>query len=588
LLPAIETPSYSRVTLTRSRSAASGALRAALGVPGTIQQNVSFFELTAIAGGIVMSTQTKPEDLRTPESELPTSHSHFRNTARFSRKRVAAFGLTLAVASPVALAAGTARAQSFTVLHGFAGAPDGSVPTGGLIAGTDGNFYGTTSQGGANDFGTVYRISPAGALTIVHSMAGTEAAIPFGELALGRDGNFYGTTALGGTGVLNGNGVVYRVTPSGALTTLHVFGGPDGQSPQTGLLLGPDGNFYGTTGAGGATNNGTVFRITPSGTLTTLHSFTGNDGSLPLGALILGPDGNFYGTTVNGGTANGGTVYRISASGAFTSLHSFTFAAGDGNSPRGSLALGADDNFYGTTEFGGQFSHGTTYRITTAGATTILHSFTGFDGEAPLAGVTLASDGRFYGTTSNLGFNGSGTIYAMTAAGAVTIQHGLSAADGSSSEARLFQARNGAIYGTNSTEGPDDSLGTVFRLVPGPAFASPFVQVNTNFFTEDDVSLSTPAPITALTLTITVQVTPGLVFSGQFQNVGPQITESHVTTSSAITYTFTLNAGSTIPPGTDTFAAQMGTKGVMHDVHGDTFTLTYTSGGQTFNQSASY
>jgi uncharacterized repeat protein (TIGR03803 family) len=495
----------------------------------------------------------------------------------------------LAVALPVALAAGTARAQSFTLLHTFGGNPDGAFPNGGLIVGRDGNFYGETQSGGAHDFGTVYRITPAGALTIIHSMAGLEANDPFGELALGRDGNFYGTTALGGTGVFTGSGVVYRVTPGGALTTLHVFtGGDDGQFPETGLLRAPDGNFYGTTSAGGATGNGTIFRITPSGTLTTLHAFTGTDGSFANAALILGPDGNFYGTTENGGTANGGTVYRVSPSGAFTSLHSFTFDAGDGNGPRGSLAVGADGNFYGTTEFGGAFLHGTTFRITPAGATTILHSFTGFDGESPFAGLTLTSDGRFYGTTTNLGPAGSGTIYAMTPAGAVTTQFPLSPFDGTSSVGQLLQTGDGTIYGTNSSEGPGFAVGDVFKLVPGPAFTSPFVQVNTQFFTEDDVSLSTSAPITALTLAITAQVTPGLVFSGQFQDVGSQITERHVITSNTVAYVFVLNPGATIPAGTFRFAAQAQTSGVTHDVHGDTFRLTYTSGGRILNQLASF
>jgi hypothetical protein len=170
----------------------------------------------------------------------------------------------------------------------------------------------------------------------------------------------------------------------------------------------------------------------------------------------------------------------------------------------------------------------------------------------------------------------------------VTVQRALSEADGSDSVAHLLQASDGAIYGTNETFGPGSSEGDVFKLVPGPAFASPFVQVNTPFFTEDDVSLSTSAPITAMTLTITMQITPGLVFNGQFQNLGPQIAESHTTTSSTITFTFTLNPGTTIPTGTFTFAGQARSNGVTHDVHGDTFALTYTSGGQSFSQFASY
>jgi uncharacterized repeat protein (TIGR03803 family) len=519
-----------------------------------------------------------------------TTASRFRDRGR-SRPpaaKIAARALGLSAALSLVSAASVAGAQTFTVLHGFSGAPDGSAPRGGLIVGTDGNFYGTTGLGGANDLGTVFRITPSGALTIVHSMTGVEATDPFGELVLGRDGNFYGTTGLGGTGVFDGKGVVYRVTPSGALTTLHVFTGPDGQFPETGLLLGADGNFYGTTTSGGATDNGTVFRISATGAFTLLHSFTGTDGGFPLGTLVTGADGNLYGTTANGGTANGGSVYRISPAGAFTSLHSFTFAAGDGNDPRGSLLLNADGNFYGTTEFGGTSGAGTVYRMTPAGAVAILHSFTGFDGANPLAGLTRASDGRLYGTTSSAGANDFGTLFSMTAAGGVTVQRMFSQADGSDSEARLLQAADGAIYGTNETFGPGSSLGTVFKLMPGPAFASPFVQVNTAFFTEDDVSLATSAPITSLTLTLTMQVTPGLAFRGQFQNAGPQITQSHVTTANTITYTFTLTPGTTLPTGTFTFAAQAGTSGVTHNVHGDTFTVAYTSGGQMHTQSGSY
>jgi uncharacterized repeat protein (TIGR03803 family) len=214
-----------------------------------------------------------------------------------------------------------------------------------LLQGPDGNFYGTTRVGGANDLGTVFRITAGGALTILHSFTGPEGFDPLGELVLGTDGNFYGTTALGGNGIFNGNGVVFRMTPAGVTTALHVFTGPDGRNPSTALLRGADGNFYGTTTGGGANDAGTVFRVSPSGAFTTLHAFTGADGGFPLGTLIAGADGNFYGTTANGGSANGGTTYRISPAGVFTSLHSFTFAAGDGNDPRGALVRASDGNF---------------------------------------------------------------------------------------------------------------------------------------------------------------------------------------------------------------------------------------------------
>jgi hypothetical protein len=179
----------------------------------------------------------------------------------------------------------------------------------------------------------------------------------------------------------------------------------------------------------------------------------------------------------------------------------------------------------------------------------------------------------------------------MTTAGAVAVVHSfVVTTDGGNSESRLLQGSDGALYGTNPGGGPSISGGTVFKQViaAGPATTTTKVPVNTGFFTEEDVVLSTPASITALTLTITVQITSGLRFNGMYQTVFGQITQTHVTGPTTITYTFVLQAGNTIPPGTFTFAAQMSANGVVHDVHGDSFTVTYTSGGQSFTQAGTF
>jgi uncharacterized repeat protein (TIGR03803 family) len=184
------------------------------------------------------------------------------------------------------------------------------VPNG-LLQATDGNFYGTTEVGGAHNQGTVFKITPAGALTTLYNFCSASACAdgqqPLAGLIQANDGNFYGTTSKGGTFNYN-YGTVFQITPAGALTTLHSLNGTDGFQPSGALIQASDGNLYGTTSWGGAyglSYNGTIFKITPTGTFTTLYNFCSQvncaDGRWPLAALIQGSDGNFYGTTTAGG-----------------------------------------------------------------------------------------------------------------------------------------------------------------------------------------------------------------------------------------------------------------------------------------------
>ena len=239
----------------------------------------------------------------------------------------------------------------------------------------------------------------------------TKGGEPFAGLVQGSDGNFYGTTAKGGTSpaCYAGCGTVFKITPGGVLTTLHSFNGLDGFEPQGTLVQGNDGNFYGTTGSGGTGRYGTVFKITPGGMLTTLASFDASNGSIPVG-LVQGSDGNFYGTTAGngGGDPTTGTVFQITPDGSLTTL--FSFSGPDGSGPFGSLVQGGDASFYGTTSEGGtNGGWGTAFRITTNGMLTSLFSFNGTNGAVPHVALMQGSDGNFYGTTSNGGTGYGGT-----------------------------------------------------------------------------------------------------------------------------------------------------------------------------------
>ena len=348
---------------------------------------------------------------------------------------------------------------TLTDLYDFSGGSDGEYLFSGLVQGGDGNLYGTTANGGdANNDGTIYQITPAGILTTLYRFTGgNDGGNPYAGLVQGSDGNLYGTTInRGANGV---GGTVYRISRTGALTTLYSFtGGSDGAYPYGTLAQGSDGNFYGTTSGDGSQTYGTIFEITPAGVLTTLHRFTANDGNQTSGSLTQGRDGNFYGTRLSGGPNSSGTIYQITPAGAFTSLYNFT-GGGDGDNPSTALVLGGDGNFYGTTRNGGANSYGTIFRITPAGVLTTIYNFTGGnDGAYPYANLIQGPGGVFFGTTTYGGANGLGTVFEVTPAGLLTTLFAFHDSDASLSESTPVLASSGSFYFTTG------GVGSIYQL----------------------------------------------------------------------------------------------------------------------------
>jgi uncharacterized repeat protein (TIGR03803 family) len=390
-------------------------------------------------------------------------------------------GLAMAVVLQLGILAGSAQAGAvFTGLYSFGGTNDGSGPNG-LVQGSDGNFYGTTEGGGTNGLGTMFKITTSGALTSLYSFSGTnDGANPDAGLVQGSDGNFYGTTEAGGT---NGFGTVFKINTNGALTSLYSFtgGNNDGAYPLAGLVQGSDGYLYGSTAGRAFMSASTVFKISTNGVLTPLVSFSPPFSGNP-SRLVQGSDGNFYGTTkYGGGNFNSdGTVFNISTNVALTNLYSFS--GNDGAGPNG-LVQGSDGNFYGTTEIGGNtnlnngFGNGTVFTVTTNGTLTSLYSFGGTnDGATPDAGLVQGSDGNFYGTTEtggntnlNSGF-GYGTVFTVTTNGTLTSLYSFNGTnDGATPSAGLVQGSDGSFYGT-TRYGGTNNIGTVFRLTIVPVF----------------------------------------------------------------------------------------------------------------------
>jgi uncharacterized repeat protein (TIGR03803 family) len=353
------------------------------------------------------------------------------------------------------------RNSSEAVLYSFVGSPtDGTAPFAGLTK-VGGALYGTTEVGGANNDGTVFKISTSGAEQVVYSFAGgTDGATPYGGLV--KVGNkLYGTTAFGGS---NNNGTVYSVTTAGVEKVLYRFAGSpsDGATPYA-TLANLSGTLYGTTDHGGADENGTIFSITTSGAYHQLHSFTGapSDGAHPYAGFI-NVSGTFYGATTVGGSSDAGTIYTLTPSGSENVLYSFAGGM-DGAMPYACCAK-VGQALYGTTVAGGM-DHGTVFKLTIAGVEKVLHRFKGGnDGAEPFAGLTSVN-GKLYGVTQQQGANGNGTIFSITTSGAYNRLYTFVAQpDGSTPYGTLLNV-SGTLYGTTFAGGSTGS-GTVFSFLP--------------------------------------------------------------------------------------------------------------------------
>jgi uncharacterized repeat protein (TIGR03803 family) len=425
--------------------------------------------------------------------------------------------------APRAMAQGPTGTE--TAIYSFCAASnctDGQYPKSNLMQAADGNYYGTTTEGGAYDSGAIYKLTPTGAYSVLYSFTGNDdGGFPVGGLVQGSDGFLYGTSAGYGA---DGAGTIFKISLSGNFTLLYSFtGGNDGGQPKAPLVLASDGNFYGTAEENGPDRYyGDLFSISPGGDFTVLYGFSGgSDGGQPQDGLVQGMDGYLYGTTSSGSLVDGTLFQYIPSSpGTVNTLYTFT-GDSDGANPYGGLVQGPDGTFYGATQDGASSScqsqvvHGPRY---TSGGCGALYSFKLTEVSAgtltplyeldtsasnPLDTLIFGSDGNLYGTT-NGGGNGSGTLIKLTTSGTLTEMYDFCSqtgcSDGESPYAGLVQGSDGNFYGTTAGDGGSNS-GAVFQFTPATALSAPVqlsapssaatrVPVTVNFQSSNSFSLS--------------------------------------------------------------------------------------------------
>lgn len=360
-----------------------------------------------------------------------------------------------------------APAQTFSVLYAFGSGTDGDSPYSALLRDPSGNFYGTTFAGGSAAGGTVFKLDPIGKETILRSFkGGKDGGHPIAGLLRGPGGALYGTTLQGGASQY---GTVFKLGKNGKEQVLHRFNRQDGSYPDAGLIWDSAGNLYGATVKGGDSDLGTVFKVDKHGTQTVLHSFSGGtDGRFcySYGSLVRDAAGNLYGTTLAGGTSDQGVVFKLDRTGQESVVYNFT-GGNDGGYPYAGVVLDKKGNLYGTTYIGGASDQGTVFKLTPAGKETVLYSFTGgVDGSNPTARLLWDRHGNLYGTTYYGGASNAGVVFRLDHTHKLTVLHSFDYAnDGGYPTGALIRDADGNLYGT-ATAGGSSNRGTVFKLAP--------------------------------------------------------------------------------------------------------------------------
>jgi uncharacterized repeat protein (TIGR03803 family) len=389
------------------------------------------------------------------------------------------------------------RAQTFNVLHAFTGQSDGAAPIAGITIDPAGNLYGTTSAGGDEGFGNVYRLVPSGSTWNFYllytfqgfTQQGQDGGSPYARVTFGPDGALYGTTRIGGDGngcrEDHGCGTVFKLQPqfggTWKETVLYQFGYYDGDHPFYGdVVFDSAGNLYGTTPIGGTNLHGAIYKLTPtnangSWAESVAYSFSGPDGSTPLSGPSMDAAGNLYGTTSTGGANGWGIVYRLQPSGSSwieSVLHSFQ-GGSDGITPGSGIVLDQGADLYGATEAGGITGGGTAFELA-SGAQGVWNMSTlfGFKAAGPQGSYrTLARDnaGNLYGTTAADGAYHEGSVFKLTfshGAWTYTSLHDFTGgSDGAFPYGVLSFDAGGNIYGTASAGGAYGN-GVVFQIMP--------------------------------------------------------------------------------------------------------------------------
>jgi len=388
----------------------------------------------------------------------------------------------LALAAAFLVPAHGAIAKKFNVLYSFQDSQDGAAPHAGLVKDGSGNLYGTTFYGGDTQlgYGTLFELAPDGTKTVLHAFAGgPDGGLPT-TVTIDGAGNLYGSAQWGGLAYgCNGNGcgVVFEVAPDGDETVLYTFSGAnDGAYPQGAVVLDRKGGLYGTAQGGGADKAGVIFRLTSDGKEKVLHTFAGgSDGDSPLSGLISDRSGNLFGTTNRGGGsgcgggAGCGTIFELAKDGSYSVLYAFTDGS-DGGSPVGGLLLDKSGNLYGTTEFGGNASDcggtgcGTVFKLAPGGAPSTLYTFTGgSDGGQPVASLVSDHRGNLYGTTLFWGA-GYGVAFKLAPDGTETVLHSFTNGNDGAYPWGALLAVDKNTFASTASGGGDKDFGTLFSL----------------------------------------------------------------------------------------------------------------------------